>query len=153
MATRNFRMIKLVRAGRNAANSSTAAPDTLAPGELALGEDESTLYFGRADGTVGVVSDSGRRTYAVSSEAAMLALSASLGDMAVRSDLGAAFLLQGQNPAVVDNWTQMPRVLNLSDLNDVDGTIPTSQAALVYNPATSSWGPVGITQLTDGGAF
>lgn len=153
MATRIFRMIKLVRAGRNASNSTSAPPDTLQPGELALGEDESTLYFGRADGTVGVVSDSGRRTTSVSSQAAMLALSASMGDIAIRSDVSAAFILQGQNPTVLENWVQMPRVLNLADLNDVDGTIPTSQAALVYSPATSSWGPIGITQLTDGGAF
>lgn len=153
MATRIFRMIKLVRAGRTAANSTTAPPNTLLPGELALGEDEATLYFGRADGSVGIISDTGKHTYNVSSQAAMLALSASMGDIAIRSDISAAFILQGQNPTVLENWVQMPRVLNLADLNDVDGTIPLTESALVYNPGTSSWGPLALAQFTDGGAF
>jgi len=153
MAKRIFRMIKLVRVGRLASNSTSAPPDTLSPGELALGEDESTLYFGRSDGTVGIISDTGKRTYNASSQAEMLLLPASMGDIAIRSDINAAFILQGQNPTVLENWVQMPRVFNLSDLNDVDGTIPITESALIYSPTASSWGPVVIEQLTDGGSF
>lgn len=47
-------------------------------------------------------------TYPVASEAAMLALGAQRGDVAVRSDVGKSFILAGDDPAVLGNWTPLP---------------------------------------------
>jgi hypothetical protein len=153
MATRSFRLIKLVRGGRTAANSTTAPPDMLAPGELAIGENGDRLYYGRADGAIAVLNDD-RSTFNVASQVAMLALSARMGDLAIRSDEKITYVLQGQNPTVLDNWEPIATLVSvLGDLADVDGTIPTDTSALVYNPSTQLWSPSAITQLTDGGAF
>ena len=46
--------------------------------------------------------------YTVSSEAAMLALTAQTGDVAVRSDVNQTFILAANDPTVVANWIQLP---------------------------------------------
>lgn len=43
-------------------------------------------------------------TFVVASQAAMLALVAQTGDVAVRNDIGQTFILQGTNPAVLADW-------------------------------------------------
>lgn len=43
-------------------------------------------------------------TFVVSSQAAMLALAAHTGDMAVRTDISETFILQGSDPTILANW-------------------------------------------------
>lgn len=44
-------------------------------------------------------------TYTVATEAAMLALSAQRGDLAIRTDLEETYILSGNDPSVLGNWT------------------------------------------------
>lgn len=46
-------------------------------------------------------------TYTVATQAAMLALSAQRGDLAIRTDLDETYILSGDDPAVLANWTQL----------------------------------------------
>lgn len=46
-------------------------------------------------------------TFVVSSQAAMLALSAQTGDVAVRTDISQTFILQGTDPTILSNWVQL----------------------------------------------
>lgn len=46
-------------------------------------------------------------TYTVASQAAMLALSAQRGDVAIRTDIEETFMLSGDDPAILGNWTQL----------------------------------------------
>jgi hypothetical protein len=46
-------------------------------------------------------------TFVVTSQAAMLALTAQTGDMAVRTDLSRTFILAGTNPAVLADWSEL----------------------------------------------
>lgn len=94
-------------------------------------------------------------TFTVSSEAAMLALNAQMGDLAIREDISQTFILQGQNPTVLDNWAAIlvPTTQTLAGLIDVDDTIPPERAALVFDPETQSWRPAKLERLTDGGEF
>jgi hypothetical protein len=46
-------------------------------------------------------------TYVVASQAAMLALTAETGDVAVRTDISTSFILQGSDPAVLANWQEL----------------------------------------------
>jgi hypothetical protein len=93
-------------------------------------------------------------TFTVSSEAAMLALPAQMGDVAIREDLGQTYILQGQNAAVLDNWALLAVTSQtLVGLTDVADTIPTDRAALVYDPDTNQWRPAKLERLTDGGEF
>lgn len=93
-------------------------------------------------------------TFNVSSEAAMLALAAQMGDVAIREDEGKTYILQGQNATVLDNWAILGvTTQTLAGLSDVDDTIPPDRAALVYDPDTQQWRPAKLERLTDGGEF
>jgi hypothetical protein len=95
-------------------------------------------------------------TFNVSSQAAMLALPAQMGDIALREDLSKTFILQGQNSTVLDNWAEVlvpPVAQTLAGLADVDDTIPPDRAALVFDPDTQTWRPAKLERLTDGGEF
>lgn len=46
-------------------------------------------------------------TFVVASQAAMLALSAQTGDVAVRTDLSETFILQGTDPTVLSDWVML----------------------------------------------
>lgn len=93
-------------------------------------------------------------TFTVSSAAAMLALAAQIGDLAIREDINTTFILQGQNPAVLENWAPiLAPVPTLAGLTDVDDTIPPDRSALVYDPDTNQWRPAKLERLTDGGSF
>jgi phage-related tail fiber protein len=46
-------------------------------------------------------------TFVVASQAAMLALTAQRGDVAVRTDISSTFILQSDNPATLSNWVQL----------------------------------------------
>jgi hypothetical protein len=46
-------------------------------------------------------------TFPVSSQAAMLALTAETGDIAVRTDLNKSFILAGSNPATLGDWQEL----------------------------------------------
>jgi len=95
-------------------------------------------------------------TFNVGSQAAMLALPAQMGDIALREDVSKTFILQGQNSTVLDNWVEflMPvSAQTLFSLTDVDDTIPPARAALVYDPDSQTWRSAKIENLTDGGDF
>lgn len=46
-------------------------------------------------------------THVVSSEAAMLALAAQTGDVAIRTDENKSYILQGNDPTVLSDWTEL----------------------------------------------
>ncbi len=95
-------------------------------------------------------------TFNVGSQSAMLALPAQMGDIALREDISTTFILQGQNPTVLDNWVEflIPAApQTLAGLADVDDTIPPDRAALVFDPDTQTWRAAKLERLTDGGAF
>lgn len=46
-------------------------------------------------------------THVIASQAAMLALTAETGDVAVRSDLNKSFILDGSDPTVLANWQEL----------------------------------------------
>jgi hypothetical protein len=50
--TRIFRLLRLPRQRRTAENELDGAPTNLQPGELAFGDAENKLYFGKTNGTV-----------------------------------------------------------------------------------------------------
>lgn len=64
-------------------------------------------------------------TFVVGSEAAMLALTAQVGDMAVRTDAGHTYVLAAEPATVLANWTQL-----------LDGTTGTVTSVAATAPAT-----------------
>jgi len=93
-------------------------------------------------------------TFVVSSEIALLALQAQMGDFAIRIDIQKTFVLAGSVPTVLSNWQEIiVPTPNLSALPDVNTGDPSVKAALVYDPDTQLWRSTNIAKLTDGGAF
>ena len=85
-------------------------------------------------------------TFTVASEAAQLALVAQTGDVAIRTDLSKSFILQGTNPAVIGDWTELlsPTSIDLStesinDLGDVNLTGLADKNYMYYDLATTKW--------------
>lgn len=62
-------------------------------------------------------------TFPVASQAAMLALTAQQGDVAIRTDTGATYILQGSDPTVLANWTLLPAVGKVASVNGQQGSV------------------------------
>lgn len=62
-------------------------------------------------------------TFVVASEAAMLALSATTGDIAVRTDVSKNFILQGANPTVLGNWVELASAVAVSSVAGRTGSV------------------------------
>jgi hypothetical protein len=81
-------------------------------------------------------------TFVVSTQAAMLALSAHQGDVAIRTDINETFILTNNTPTVLANWTQMLTPTSpVTSVNSLTGavTLSTTNIAegtnLYYNTA------------------
>lgn len=96
-------------------------------------------------------------TFVVGSQAAMLALAAETGDIAIRTDLVETFILAANNPTVLSNWNLM--VTPSSGVTSVNGntgivSLTTSNIAegsnLYWTPerAAAYPGPAGATGAT-----
>lgn len=82
--------------------------------------------------------------YPVASQAAMLALSAIKGDIAIRSDINATFILSALPASTLANWLQLPTAPDA--VLSVDGAtgvvvLPTDAAANVGSKRTLGTGP------------
>lgn len=124
-------------------------PEKGAPGGVATLESESGRLPADQLPAVAVT-----ETFIVNSENAMLALSAQIGDLAVREDTNQTFVLQGTNAGLLSSWQEIiTPTPALSTLPDVDGTTPPEKAVLVFDPSTQLWRPASIERLVDGGEF
>ncbi|CAI2769161.1 tail fiber domain-containing protein [Flavobacterium collinsii] len=77
-------------------------------------------------------------TFVVASQAAMLALTAETGDIAVRTDLNKSFILKGSNSTVLNNWQEL--------------LTPTSEVTKVFGrngAITSQAGDYNADQITE----
>jgi hypothetical protein len=97
--------------------TTTVAPSQNAVFE-ALAAKENTSSKNVANGYAGLGSDGKlfstqlpsitiTDTFVVGSQAAMLALTAETGDVAVRTDLNKTYILKGTDPAVLANWQEL----------------------------------------------
>ena len=81
-------------------------------------------------------------TYVVASQTEMLALTAQVGDIAVRSDLSKSFILQTADPSVIGHWKELltppdtilsvdgrTGAVSLTDLYDASGSAAAAQTA------------------------
>jgi phage-related tail fiber protein len=76
-------------------------------------------------------------TFVVGSEAAMLALTAQIGDMAVRTDVSRTYVLSAEPASVLANWTQL--------LNGAAGTVTSVAATAPSAGFTISGSPITTT--------
>ncbi len=137
--------------------------------QTALNAKENTANKNTANGYAGLGSDGKlisnqlpaitiTDTFVVGSQAAMLALTAETGDVAVRTDLSKSYILKGSNPSVLADWQELLSpvdgvtsvfgrvgsvVANTGDYTTAQVTETTNKkyqtdAQALYNDATSS---------------
>ena len=86
----------------------------------------------------------------VSSQTAMLALSAQTGDVAIRTDINETFMLQVNDPTQLGNWVQLLFPNSVSSVNSRTGAVVLTSSDVglgnVQNTALSTW--IGTTNLT-----
>ncbi|MBV4424930.1 hypothetical protein [Clostridium tyrobutyricum] len=103
----------------------------------------STKNIGTAAGNIPVLGADGKLdtnvvpaiaisdTFLVNTQAAMLALSAQVGDVAVRSDLSKSFILKVNDPTKIDNWQELlTPVSPVQSVNGKTGTVILTKADL-----------------------
>jgi len=67
-------------------------------------------------------------TFPVTSQAAMLALTAQRGDVAIRSDLGKSFILSTDSPSTLANWLELSSTGQVTSVNGQQGVILLAKA-------------------------
>jgi len=92
--------------------------ETITNLSTALGNKIETSTLGQADG-VATLDNNGKvpstqipslaitETFVVATEGAMLALTAQMGDVAIRTDLDKTFILQGEDPTNLAHWVEI----------------------------------------------
>lgn len=73
-------------------------------------------------------------TFVVASQAAMLALTAQVGDVAVRTDTGQTFILSAAPPATLGNWVELKAVGQVVSVNGQTGTVNLTAANVGAQP-------------------
>ena len=89
-------------------------------------------------------------TFVVASESAMLALTAQVGDVAVRTDNNKTFILQSSPASTLTNWVQIltpPAVTSIATSSPITGGTITTTGTIGINDATTE--QKGAVQLTD----
>lgn len=91
----------------------------------------------------------GGATFVVASQAAMLALLAAVGDVAVRPDLNKSFILAAMPPSTLGNWVELLGVGAIVSVNGQTGAVVLTAANVSAAPTTRTI--TAGTGLTGGG--
>lgn len=87
-------------------------------------------------------------TFVVASQAAMLALAAQRGDMAVRTDGAGSFILQGETPGTLSNWVRLnPPDAAASGVQTVNGIAGPNVTLGASNVPFAPTGNIAATNL------
>ena len=117
------------------------------------------LLTSKADLVGGVVPSSQipsftiNETYVVSDEAAMLALSANVGDIAIRTDVNRTFILQNTGASTLSNWVELAGAGDVLSVNGQTGIIVLGYAdvgaASTSDPRLSDTRTPSASSITD----
>ena len=127
--------------------------------------DGSGVSIGTASGNIPVLNGSGKLsdsvipsiaitdTFVVATEAAMLALTAQVGDVAIRTDLNKSFILQTSPASVLANWQELKTPTDtVNSVNGQTGAVVLGGGDLLVETASNVTGGADIktTDTIDG---
>ena len=120
--------------------------------------DGSGVSIGTSSGNIPVLNGSGKLadsvipsiaitdTFVVATEAAMLALSAEVGDVAIRTDLKKSFILQTSPASVLANWQELRTPTDVvTSVNGATGDIVLGGGDLLVETVSNVTGGANIT--------
>lgn len=158
------------RVTEGVANLTTADIPELTLSKISDAGTAAAKDFGTAEGNVPVLGAGGKLseavipaiaitdTFVVDSQAAMLALKAQQGDVAVRTDVNKTFILKGAPATTLANWVELETPTDaVTSVNGLTGavTLTTSEVAEGSNlyfttaRANANWVTHASTELTD----
>ncbi len=135
----------------------------------------ATIDTGTAEGNIPVLTANGKlptnvlpalaitNTFVVSNQTAMLALTAEVGDIAIRTDLNKSFILAGDDPTSLSSWQELLTPTDaVSSVNGQTGAVSITLADLgaaaashdhseLYIPNTILGMPGGVAELNNSG--
>lgn len=132
---------RLFRKGEQYTDGTTGIPTWAAT--LMLNDDlwvDGTAPFDPPPDSSGAIAITD--TFVVGSQAAMLALVAQTGDIAVRTDESATYVLQGDDPTAIGDWLELPSAAgaaSIAELTDVDLTTYGLEDYFVLIHAAGVW--------------
>lgn len=85
--------------------------------------------------------------YTVNSQAAMLALAADVGDIAIRTDVNETFILSAAPPSVLGNWTELLFAVPVTSVAGLIGAISAAALTAALNVAVGDSGAGGLQGL------
>jgi hypothetical protein len=85
----------------------------------------------------------------VNSQAAMIALTAQRGDIAIRTDLGSTWLLTADDPTQAGNWVELVAIGKVSSVNGSTGAITITAASIGAALATDLASEITARQTAD----
>lgn len=140
----------------HAASHAVGGTDVLTPAAIAaIPESDRGVASGIAtlDGngkvpTTQIPATAISETFVVASEAAMLALSAQVGDIAVRTDVSKSFILKDTPASTLGNWQEL--LTPLDHVDSVDGRVGVVSLSDLYAAHThaSTHGAAGADPIT-----
>jgi hypothetical protein len=114
--------------GRNVLTTSDAAAlrALLALGYFATGTDAGQLTGTLPTSVIPALAISD--VFQVANQAAMLALNAQRGDVAVRTDTGSSYILSADTPSTLSAWIEMPAIGKITSVNGQQGVVVLSKS-------------------------
>jgi hypothetical protein len=108
-------------------SAETAIPTKIASTEKGANSGVATLDSTGKIPTTQLPNLAITETFVVNSQAAMLALTAQMGDVAVRTDVSKSFILAGSDPSVLSNWQELLSPASpVQSVNGKTGTVTLS---------------------------
>jgi hypothetical protein len=134
-------------AAQAAAAAAQATADAAVP-QAALGVTVATLTGGKVP-TDQLPSLAVTDVFPVADQAAMLALAAERGDLALRGDNGRTYALAADDPTVLANWLELPAIGAVTSVNGQVGAVVLPADAAAGTPSLRTLGN-GATQAAAG---
>ena len=119
----------------------SAAAVAAAGAELTANKDQANGYAGLSGGLISTsqlpalaITD----VFTVASQAAMLALTAEKGDVAVRTDVGKTFILSSTSPSTLADWKEISAVGVVTSIAGRTGAVTLTEADLTLSDITTN---------------
>lgn len=146
-ASRTVAQVKTTLALNNVNNTTDAAKPISAATQTAL--DAKADLVGGLVPTSQIPAIAITEVFTVVSQAAMLALTAQRGDVAVRTDVAKTFILSTDSPSTLADWKEIPAIGAVVSVNGQQGVVVLAKADVGLGSVSNALQLVAASNLSD----